>query len=86
MIIMRAGETIDIRELQTLVETGQAEAGRTNYCLAEAERNHIEMVLTRTSGRLGGQQGAAALLGIPRTTLQYRLKKYGIDPSAFRSQ
>jgi len=58
----------------------------SNYILAEAERRHIEKVLTRTSGRLGGKQGAATLLGIPRTTLQYRLKKHGIDHYSFRTQ
>ena len=74
------------RDVQTFVETGQTEAVLPNYILAEAERRHIEMVLTRTGGRLGGKQGAATLLGIPRTTLQYRLKKHGIDHHRFRSQ
>jgi DNA-binding NtrC family response regulator len=43
-------------------------------------------VLARTNGRLGGKQGAAALLRIPRTTLQYRLKKLGIDHKSFTPQ
>jgi DNA-binding NtrC family response regulator len=85
MIIMRAGETISRQDVQTFVETGQSEPVLPNYILAEAERRHIEMVLTRTNGRLGGKQGAATLLGIPRTTLQYRLNKQGIDHNSFRS-
>ena len=47
--------------------------------LAEVERQHIERVLAQTGGMLGGENGAAALLGVPRTTLQYRIKKHGID-------
>jgi len=86
MIIMQAGKTISGRDVQTFVEMGQTEAVLPNYILAEAERRHIEMVLTRTNGRLGGKQGAATLLGIPRTTLQYRLKKHGIDHHRFRSR
>ena len=86
MIIMQAGQTISGRDVETFVETGQIEPVCSNYILAEAERRHIEMVLTRTHGRLGGKQGAASFLGIPRTTLQYRLKKHGIDHNSFRSQ
>jgi len=86
MIIMQAGKTITARDVQTLVETGQTESVLSNYILAEAERRHIEMVLTKTNGRLGGKQGAATLLGIPRTTLQYRLTKHGIDHNRFRAQ
>ncbi len=86
MIILQAGETIRGRDVQIFVETGQTEPVLPNYILAEAERRHIEMVLTRTNGRLGGKQGAATLLGNPRTTWQYRLKKCGIDHNSFRSQ
>jgi len=84
MIIMQAGKTVTPRDVQTFVETGQTEPVQSNYILAEAERQHIEMVLTKTNGRLAGRQGAASLLGIPRTTLQYRLKKHGIDQNSFR--
>ena len=83
MIIMRAGESISGQDVQTFVETGQSVPVQHHYSLAEVERQHIEMVLMKTNGRLGGKQGAAALLGIPRTTLQYRLKKHGIDHRSF---
>lgn len=35
------------------------------------------------NGMVGGLRGAAQLLGMRRTTLQYRMKKLGIDPSRF---
>jgi formate hydrogenlyase transcriptional activator len=46
--------------------------------LAEAERDHIVEVLRQVSGVVGGQAGAAARLGLPRTTLIYRMRKLGI--------
>jgi transcriptional regulator with GAF, ATPase, and Fis domain len=46
--------------------------------LRDGERQHIIKVLVRTHGVLGGEQGAAKLLGLPRSTLQYRIKKLGI--------
>ena len=53
-----------------------AAAART---LAEAEREHIMDVLKQTDGLIGGQYGAAARLGLPRTTLVYKMRKLGIE-------
>jgi formate hydrogenlyase transcriptional activator len=36
--------------------------------------------LTLSKGRVGGSNGAAARLGINRTTLLARIRKLGIDP------
>jgi transcriptional regulator with GAF, ATPase, and Fis domain len=83
MIIMRPGDTINGKDVEVFVESGQSRAGDREYSLAAAERQHIEMVLAHTKGKLGGKQGAATLLRIPRTTLQYRLKKLGIDHKNF---
>lgn len=47
--------------------------------LEEVQRRHIEAVLRRTSGRIYGEGGAAALLGLKPTTLQSRMKKLGIE-------
>jgi formate hydrogenlyase transcriptional activator len=46
--------------------------------LAEAERQHILRVLERTNWVIGGPAGAAAQLGMKRTTLQSRMRKLGI--------
>ena len=83
MIIMHPGENISGKDVEILVESGHSNPMSREYSLAAAERQHIEMVLAHTSGRIGGKQGAAALLRIPRTTLQYRLKKLGIDHKSF---
>jgi transcriptional regulator with GAF, ATPase, and Fis domain len=46
--------------------------------LADHERRHIERVLRATEGRVYGENGAAAILGVPPSTLQSRMKKLGI--------
>jgi formate hydrogenlyase transcriptional activator len=56
----------------------------TNSALARVgnfdERDRILRILKETKGRVGGPNGAAARLGIKRTTLFTRMKKMGIDP------
>jgi len=42
------------------------------------DREQIIKILRQTGGMLGGPKGAAARLGIKRTTLQYKIKKFGI--------
>jgi formate hydrogenlyase transcriptional activator len=47
--------------------------------LGEAERSHIIQTLQQTEGVVGGRDGAAARLGLPRTTLIAKMKRLGID-------
>jgi len=44
------------------------------------DRDQILRILKDTKGRVAGPQGAAARIGIKRTTLISRMKKLGIDP------
>ncbi len=46
--------------------------------LAEAERSHILDALEQTKGIVSGPNGAASRLGLPRTTLTYRMQRLGI--------
>jgi formate hydrogenlyase transcriptional activator len=50
--------------------------------LEQAERSHILQTLQQTEGVVGGQNGAAARLGLPRTTLIAKMRRLGI--SAFQ--
>jgi formate hydrogenlyase transcriptional activator len=50
---------------------------------AEKQRADIVRTLTESRGRVGGQTGAAARLGLNRTTLLSRMKKFGIHPKQF---
>ena len=47
--------------------------------LADADREHIEETLKQTGWLIGGQDGAASRLGLPRTTLIYKMRKLGIE-------
>lgn len=44
----------------------------------EIQRRYIRHVLQITGGRISGPGGAAEILGIPRTTLNARMKKLGL--------
>jgi formate hydrogenlyase transcriptional activator len=46
--------------------------------LADADREHILETLQQTGWMIGGQDGAANRLGLPRTTLIYKMRKLGI--------
>ena len=46
--------------------------------LDDAQRQHILQVLRETKWRIAGPNGAAAILGMKRTTLQARMRKLGI--------
>lgn len=48
--------------------------------LEEIERGAILGALRSTSGMVGGANGAAAILGLKRTTLQARMQRLGIAP------
>jgi formate hydrogenlyase transcriptional activator len=52
--------------------------------LEQAERSHILEALQQTHGVIGGRNGAAARLGLPRTTLIYKMKRLGINPEHAR--
>ena len=47
--------------------------------LAEADREHIVETLNQTNWLIGGKDGAASRLGLPRTTLIYKMRKLGIE-------
>ncbi len=48
--------------------------------LANVQRQHILDALRCSQGRVSGPGGAAARLGLKRTTLQSKMKQMGIDP------
>ena len=50
--------------------------------LTDVDREEIIRALRETSGRVGGADGAAARLGLKRTTFITRMKKLGIDANA----
>jgi formate hydrogenlyase transcriptional activator len=49
--------------------------------LNDVTRNHILQILDEVNWVVGGRHGAATRLGIPRTTLIYKMRRLGISPS-----
>lgn len=52
--------------------------------LEEQEKNMIEEALKASGGRVFGPTGAAAKLGIPRSTLESKIKSLKIDKNSFK--
>jgi transcriptional regulator with GAF, ATPase, and Fis domain len=48
------------------------------------ERQQIEEALAASRGRVYGVEGAAEILGVPPSTLEARIRRFGIDKHAFR--
>ena len=63
-------------DLKQTVKQSSESAART---LADADREHILETLKQTNWMIGGQEGAANRLGLPRTTLIYKMRKLGIE-------
>jgi PAS domain S-box-containing protein len=54
--------------------------------LVESEKEMIETALVACHGRIAGPLGAAAKLGIPRQTLESKIKTLGIDKHRFKAR
>jgi transcriptional regulator with GAF, ATPase, and Fis domain len=74
---------VPLAELETEEEYEAADT--ESPTLRAAERDHILRVLRETRGQIGGEDGAAARLGLKRTTLNSKLKKLRIERSDYIS-
>jgi formate hydrogenlyase transcriptional activator len=72
---------LPVSELQPSIEV----AGE-NATLEAAEREHIARILRETGGVISGTHGAAAKLGLKRTTLQSKMQKLGISRQQYRAR
>ena len=66
-------------------ETISALNGKKDFSdeFAKKQRAEIIRALTESKGQVGGADGAAARMGLNRTTLLARIKKFGIDPRQY---
>ncbi|HEX9383908.1 MAG TPA: sigma 54-interacting transcriptional regulator [Gemmatimonadaceae bacterium] len=64
---------------------GVVPTGSLTADLAQRERAIIEDALRDAHGVIGGATGAAAKLGLPRQTLESRMRKLGIDRYRFKT-
>jgi formate hydrogenlyase transcriptional activator len=74
-VVASTGPTLRLPEPERRIDRA-AEATRT---LAQVEREHIVATLQATNWVLGGWDGAAARLGLSRTTLISRMQRLGIS-------
>ena len=86
LVILRAGEPILADDIDKILEfsqcQGQSVSGELTT-LRDVERQHIVRTLAKTRGVLGGKNGAAKILGLPRSTLQHRIKMHHIHPEEY---
>ena len=86
-VLLADGEVLSI---DVPLGTGARAAGRGRERVTDSawttlhtmERAYIADVLRHTHGRIASPGGAAAILGLPASTLRHRLKKLGLTPSA----
>jgi formate hydrogenlyase transcriptional activator len=78
-VIVSQGPELRIAMPEVNVEPAPAALpGRALKVAEEAERARILLALEEARGQIGGPDGAAARMGLKRTTLQSRMQKYKI--------
>jgi formate hydrogenlyase transcriptional activator len=80
-VILSKGPTLQVpaADLHTPIEPLAESTGGASDTLSDAEREHILRVLRETNWVLGGPKGAAARLGMKRSTLHWKMKRLGIS-------
>ena len=92
-VIMTTGAVLSRQTAERLTRAASApvlihtDAEPANFkTLADAERAHITAILRETNWVVGGPSGAAAQLGLPRTTLIARMQRLGISGATSRGR
>jgi transcriptional regulator with GAF, ATPase, and Fis domain len=68
-----------VRRCDCRIRNGAPTVQRRRRALAQVERDHIVATLHATNWVLGGWDGAAARLGLSRTTLISKMQRLGIS-------
>lgn len=77
-VILTSGSVLEAPVWQLADDAPASESNPRT--LLEVERECIRRTLQEVGWRVGGADGAAARLGVPRTTLMYRIRRLGIVP------
>jgi formate hydrogenlyase transcriptional activator len=80
-VILSSGSELEIpvAELKPAAAATVSTVPTNHLTMEAAEREHILRVLRETDWVVGGPTGAAARLGLNRSTLQSRMRKLGIE-------
>jgi formate hydrogenlyase transcriptional activator len=86
--ILCDGDTLSVDEtwLQHESPARRADSATLAASLEDRERKMIEAALAESRGRVSGASGAAARLGIARSTLESRIRSLRINKHWFKSQ
>ncbi len=84
-VVLSEAETFVIDESWLARKPRTPSNGTALTTLADGEKALIEAALKETHGRVAGPRGAAAKLGIPRQTLEWKIRNLNIDKLAFRN-
>ena len=87
-VILCDRETFTVDQSWMQHDTAAASAGlvRLTEARANREREMIAAALTQSRGRISGPSGAAVKLGIPRSTLESRIRSLRINKHRFREE
>jgi formate hydrogenlyase transcriptional activator len=77
-VILSAGPVLRVPLANLHSNTAPSHVGAKRRTMEEAERDHILATLKETKWVVSGPRGAAARLGMNRSTLQFRMKRLGI--------
>jgi formate hydrogenlyase transcriptional activator len=78
-IILSETDTFVVDESWLKTESAETSANRGLSALEDREAEMIKAALADTHGRVSGSSGAAAKLGLPRQTLESKIRRLGID-------
>jgi formate hydrogenlyase transcriptional activator len=77
-VILSQGQVLDVPFASLSVRRPAPARESEPETLEQADRRHILAALESSNWVVGGSEGAAARLGMKRSTLQFRMRKLGI--------
>jgi formate hydrogenlyase transcriptional activator len=87
-VIVCESETFSVDESWLSSQSSDEALGSSlglSQMLANEEKQVIEVALRECGGRVSGSSGAAAKLGVARSTLESKIRSFGIDKNRFKS-
>ena len=86
-VILNETDTFFVDESWLKLESAESRHPREGLStLSDREVEIIEAALAECQGRIAGPSGAAAKLGIPRSTLESKIRRFGINKYALKGQ